>query len=169
MEFSWDEFTKFQGWLQNNLRKYSFHSTAQVGPDIKSKLIPNYSQNSLFFKTCSFLFEGFWLRKPKSWKRIHLLRCGHFFRTVSRELCGNFRWQMPGPMWKRPGVPFVYALHSLWTFWRRYPWTVGRLDVSWTFRAVILREYGRKVFFTLRYPEKKVNLHEPPHNDTLDC
>lgn len=48
-------------------------------------------------------------------------------------------------------------------------WTVGRLDVSWTFRAVILREYGRKVFFTLRYPEKKVNLHEPPHNDTLDC
>ena len=52
------------------------------------------------------------------------------FGTVRRNPA-EFRWLMPGLMWKRPGVPFAYDLHSLWTFWRRHPrpWTVGRLDV----------------------------------------
>ena len=183
LQAPWDQLTLYQlGGLYRIWLGWIYQVSGMIAESLGSSLwgqllkwgrISNPNRFQLILRTvfssklAACCLKDFWLRKPKSWKKTNLLRCGQFFGTVSRELCGNFRWQMPGPMWKRPGVPFVYALRSLWTFWRRYPWTVGRLDVSWTFRAVILREYGRKVFFYTEVP-RKVNLHEPPHNDTLD-
>lgn len=105
-----------------------------MGPDIKSKPIPTYSQNSLFFKTCSLLFEGFLTAKTKELEKNQFTSLWtifwHRFQGIVRKFQVADAWADVEETWRsirlRP-AQFV-------DFLTQVPldgWTVGRfVDVS---------------------------------------